>query len=61
MLRLSQFARVVENLRPYLLGWRTYFGLSQTPKIWRELDEWLQHRLRTIQLYQWRREPTIYP
>ncbi|WP_433861509.1 group II intron maturase-specific domain-containing protein [Pseudomonas thivervalensis] len=43
MLRLSQSARVVENLRPYILSWRTYFGLSQTPKIWRELDEWLQH------------------
>ncbi|VVO20434.1 hypothetical protein PS726_04170 [Pseudomonas fluorescens] len=33
--------QVVENLRPYLLGWKTYFGLSQTPRIWRELDEWM--------------------
>lgn len=52
--------QVVENLRPYLLGWKTYFGLSQTPKIWRELDEWIRHRLRAIQLKQWRRGPTIY-
>ena len=52
--------QVVENLRPYLLGWKSYFGLSQTPKIWRELDEWMRHRLRAIQLKQWRRGPTIY-
>ncbi|MHC8403181.1 group II intron reverse transcriptase/maturase [Pseudomonas sp. MDT1-17] len=52
--------QVVENLRPYLLGWKTYFGLSQTPKIWRELDEWIRHRLRAIQLKQWRRGSTIY-
>jgi len=52
--------QVVENLRPYLLGWKAYFGLSQTPKVWRELDEWIRHRLRAIQLKQWRRGPTIY-
>ncbi len=52
--------QVVENLRPYLLGWKTYFGLSQTPKVWRGLDEWMRHRLRAIQLKQWRRGPTIY-
>ena len=52
--------QVVENLRPYLLGWKTYFGLSQTPKVWRGLEEWMRHRLRAIQLKQWRRGPTIY-
>lgn len=52
--------QVVEKLRPYLLGWKAYFGLAQTPKVWRELDEWLRHRLRAIQLYQWRRPRTIY-
>ena len=24
-------AQVVEKLRPYLLGWKAYFGLAQTP------------------------------
>ncbi len=52
--------QVVERLRPYLLGWKAYFGLAQTPKIWRELDEWLRHRLRAIQLKQWRRGTTMY-
>jgi group II intron reverse transcriptase/maturase len=52
--------QVVGNLRPYLLGWKAYFMLSQTPTVWRQLDEWMRHRLRAIQLKQWRRGPTIY-
>ena len=52
--------QVVEKLRTYLLGWKAYFGLAQTPKVWRELDEWLRHRLRAIQLKQWKRQGTIY-
>ena len=44
-----------ERLRPYMLGWKAYFGLAQTPKVWRELDEWLRHRLRAIQLKHWKR------
>lgn len=53
-------AQVVEQLRPYLLGWRNYFGLAQAPSVWQRLDEWMRHRLRTIQLKQWRRGSTIY-
>ena len=53
-------AQVVEKLRPYLLGWKAYFGLAQTPSVWRELGEWLRHRLRAIQLWQWKRSRTIY-
>lgn len=53
-------AQVVSKLRPYMLGWKAYFGLAQTPGIWRELDEWLRHRLRAIQLKHWKRPSTIY-
>ena len=53
-------AQVVTKLRPYMLGWKAYFGLAQTPGIWRELDAWLRHRLRAIQLKHWRRPSTIY-
>ncbi|MBU1352600.1 MAG: group II intron reverse transcriptase/maturase [Gammaproteobacteria bacterium] len=52
--------QTVDKLRPYLLGWKAYFGLAQTPKVWRELDEWLRHRLRAVQLKQWKRGGTIY-
>ena len=51
---------VVEGLRPYLLGWKAYFGMAQTPRVWRELDEGLRHRLRAIQLKQWKRGTTTY-
>jgi len=51
---------VVERLRPYMLGWKAYFQLAQTPGVWLTLDEWLRHRLRAIQLKHWRRGPTIY-
>ena len=52
--------QVVDGLRPYLLGWKAYFGRAQTPGVWRELDEGLRHRLRAIQLKQWRSGTTIY-
>ena len=53
-------AQVVEKLRLYVLGWKAYFGMAQTPNVWRELDEWLRHRLRAILLKHWKRGKTIY-
>ncbi len=53
-------SEVVERLRSYLLGWKAYFRLAQTPRVWRELDEWLRHRLRAIQLKHWKRGITMY-
>ena len=50
----------IDRLKPYLLGWKAYFGLAQMPRVWQSLDEWLRHRLRAIQLKQWRRGRTIY-
>jgi RNA-directed DNA polymerase len=51
---------VVQRLRPYMLGWKAYFGLAQTPRVWQGLDEWLRHRMRAIQLRHWKRGTTIY-
>jgi RNA-directed DNA polymerase len=51
---------VVEQLRTYVLGWKAYFGMAQTPKVWRELDQWVRHRMRAIQLKQWKRGTTTY-
>ena len=52
--------RVIEELRGYLCGWREYFKLAETPGIFRGLDQWIRHRLRAIQLKQWKRGTTIY-
>ena len=53
-------AQVIERLRRYLLGWKAYFRLAQTPRVWRSLDEWLRHRLRAIQLKHWKRGTTMF-
>ena len=52
--------QVVGDLRSYLLGWKAYFRLAETPQVFRELDEWIRHRLRAIQLRQWKRGRTVY-
>jgi RNA-directed DNA polymerase len=51
--------QIAADLRNYVPGWKAYFRLAQTPKVMRELDEWLRHRLRAVQLRHWRRGPTI--
>lgn len=53
-------AEVIEKLCSYLPGWKGYFSLAQTPRVWRRLDEWMRRRLRALQLKQWRRGKTIY-
>jgi RNA-directed DNA polymerase len=51
---------VVQKLRVYVLGWKAYFRLAQTPRVWQELDKWMRHRMRAIQLKHWKRAETIY-
>ena len=51
---------VIGELRGYLLGWREYFRLSDTPQVFRALDQWIRHRLRALQLKQWKRGRTAY-
>ncbi len=52
--------QVAEQMRAYLPGWKAYFRLAQTPEKFKDLDSWMRHRLRAIQLKHWRRGPTIY-
>ena len=52
--------QIAADLRDYVPGWKSYFRLAQTPKTRRELDQWLRHRLRAVQLKQWRSGPTIF-
>jgi RNA-directed DNA polymerase len=51
---------VVERMRNYVLGWKAYYRLAQTPKVWDELDQWMRHRMRAIQLKHWKRGKTAY-
>jgi group II intron reverse transcriptase/maturase len=53
-------SEVVERLRTYILGWKSYFRLAQTPNVWRELDGWMRHRIRALQLKHWKRGTTMY-
>jgi group II intron reverse transcriptase/maturase len=51
---------VMEELRVYLLGWKAYFRLADTPRVFRDLDQWIARRLRMVQLKQWKRGTTAY-
>lgn len=52
--------QVVASLRAYVPGWKAYFRLAQTPIRFRDLDQWLRHRLRALHLKHWKRGPTAY-
>jgi hypothetical protein len=51
---------VVRELRGYLLGWKAYFRLADTPKVFVAFDKWLRRRLRMVYLKQWKRGKTAY-
>jgi RNA-directed DNA polymerase len=51
---------VVKQMRVYVLGWKAYFRLADTPGVWSDLDKWIRHRIRAIQLKQWTRGTTTY-
>jgi group II intron reverse transcriptase/maturase len=53
-------AQVAQELRSYLLGWKQYFRLADTPKILATLDQWIRHRLRMLQLKHWKRGSTTF-
>ena len=52
--------QVAKELRSYMLGWSSYFGLADTPGIFHSLDQWIHRRLRALQLKQWKRGTTAY-
>jgi RNA-directed DNA polymerase len=53
-------AQVIDDLQGYVPGWKAYFRLAASRRTRRDLDEWLRHRLRALQLKHWKRGPTIY-
>jgi RNA-directed DNA polymerase len=52
--------RLVEDLTPYLLGWRGYFGFCQTPRVLTNLEAWIRRRLRSYLWRQWQNGPNRF-
>ena len=51
---------MAQKLSRYLVGWREYFRLTEMPATLRELDGWIRHRMRCLQLKQWKRATTVF-
>lgn len=43
----------LEKLDVYLRGWMSYFRLTQTQRLLKDLDSWIRSRLRMCQMKQW--------
>ena len=59
-MRGGNLDEIAADLRGYVPGWKAYFRLAQTPRVFADLDEWLRHRLRAVRLKQWRRSTTMF-
>jgi Group II intron, maturase-specific domain len=49
--------QIVEELKPYLIGWRSYFSFCQTPRVLTNLEAWIRRRLRMYLWRQWKNGP----
>ncbi len=52
--------QVIDDLTPYLIGWRGYFGFCQTPRVLTNLEAWIRRRLRSYLWQQWRHGQNRY-
>lgn len=46
--------QMIADLKPYLIGWRGYFGFCQTPRVLTNLEAWIRRRMRLYLGRQWR-------
>jgi RNA-directed DNA polymerase len=44
----------MEELAPYMRGWRSYFGFCETPEVLIYLTRWVRLRLRAAMWRQWK-------
>src|ERR1700682_3354035 len=44
----------MEELAPYMRGWRSYFGFCETPRVLASLTSWVRARLRVALWRQWK-------
>ena len=56
----QSIAQVCKRLREYLRGWKEYFRLADTPRVFGNLDKWIRRRLRALHLKQWGQQSTVY-
>jgi RNA-directed DNA polymerase len=52
--------QLIEELKPYLLGWRGYFAFYQTRRVLTNLEAWIRRRLRSYLWRQWRNGHTRF-
>jgi RNA-directed DNA polymerase len=52
--RGQSLEQIVVPMRPYLIGWRSYFGFCQTPIVLTRLEAWIRRRLRMYLWRQWK-------
>jgi RNA-directed DNA polymerase len=53
-------AQMCKPLGVYLTGWKAYFRLAETPGTFADIDGWVRHRLRAVQLKHWKRGQVIH-
>ena len=53
-------AQMCKPLGEYLTGWKAYFRLAETPGAFADIDAWVRHRLRAVQLKHWKRGRVVY-
>jgi RNA-directed DNA polymerase len=58
--RGQSLKRVIDDLRRYLQGWKSYFGRATTPGVFENLDQWIARRVRAYQLKLWRHATAAY-
>ncbi|SFM25591.1 group II intron reverse transcriptase/maturase [Salibacterium qingdaonense] len=48
----------IKKLNQFLVGWRNYFALAETPTPFRRMMEWIRRRLRMIRWKEWKTPKT---
>src|SRR6202047_1156653 len=52
--------QLIEDLTPYLVGWRGYSGFCQPPRVLTNLEAWIRRRLRSYLWRQWQNGPNRF-
>lgn len=46
--------QLIQSLKRYLTGWKSYYGLNQWLSLMRDLNRWIRRRLRSVLWKQWK-------